>query len=594
MIEPRIYRAAFLPALFAVVVAMFSVETQPRALPQGLASDVLFEGSLAADTLRDIALRTPDRRPGSNDDIAAANRVRSTFRQSGFATTYDRFDDDGVPLVNVVGRRPGLSRRQIVVMAARDSAHPPDAPGSAADTAALLEMARVFEGRASNKTLVLASVDGSTRGDAGARRFPQTAGSPDLIDAVIVVSNLAANRSSGPLLVAWSNDPSRGSIGLARTVADAARSELGTIPNGEGVFSQFARLSVPIAPGAQGVLLPDGIEALRVSGSGELGPRKTGLADIDTERYGALGRAVLNTVSALDQSPPPKHGPDAYVTFAGKVLPAWTIQLVALSLTLPALVASIDALARARRRRQPVGRWAVWVAAGLVPFALALVMADFFVLVGLADDAPPAPLDPRLVTLDLRAVAALVATAFVAALAWVLARSSVIRRAGSLPDPSAPGAACVASLGLSVFCLVLALINPFAALLMVPAVHLWLLATLADVRPPASLALFLAGLVPGVGVTAYYAFRFDLAPPREAYYGFLLVTGGAASPLAIVGGCVLFALFGAVASIVLARVRADRDRERDHREQAPTRPRITGPAGHAGPGAIGGPQSIKR
>jgi hypothetical protein len=394
--------------------------------------------------------------------------------------------------------------------------------------------------------------------------------------------------------VAWSNDPQRGSIGLARTVANAARSELNSIPGGEGMFAQFARLALPIAPGGQGVLLPQGIEAIRVSGSGELRPEKTGLADIDTERYGALGRAVLDTVSALDQSEPPKHGPDAYVTFAGKVLPAWTIQLLALALTLPALVASIDAVARARRRRQPVGRWAIWAAAGVVPFVLALVVAELLVLVGLADDAPPAPLDPRLVELDIRAISALVVTGFTAALAWALARSPVIRRAGSLPDASAPGAGCAVSLGLSLLCLALAFVNPFAALLLVPALHFWLLATLADVRPPAALVLFLAGLVPALALGAYYAFRFHLGPPREAYYGFLLVTGGDAGPLSVLAGCVLLGLFGGVASIVVARLRNDRDRDRRDREQAPARPSISGPAGHAGPGAIGGPQSIRR
>ena len=71
----------------------------------------------------------------------------------------------------MIGRRAGRSRRQIVVVAARDAAGGPDAAGSAADTAALVELARVFEGRPSNKTLMLASVDGSTLGDVGVTRL---------------------------------------------------------------------------------------------------------------------------------------------------------------------------------------------------------------------------------------------------------------------------------------------------------------------------------------------------------------------------------------------------------------------------------------
>jgi len=42
--EPRVYRAAFIPALLVVVLTMFSLQGRPRPLPQGLAADVLFDG----------------------------------------------------------------------------------------------------------------------------------------------------------------------------------------------------------------------------------------------------------------------------------------------------------------------------------------------------------------------------------------------------------------------------------------------------------------------------------------------------------------------------------------------------------------------
>ena len=109
MIEPRIYRAAFLPALLALVVAMFALESQPRGLPQASPADVLFEGTSAANTARSIAGRAPDRRPGTSGDAATAQRVIASFKRSGFTTTVDRFDDDGMGMTNVVGTRPGLS-----------------------------------------------------------------------------------------------------------------------------------------------------------------------------------------------------------------------------------------------------------------------------------------------------------------------------------------------------------------------------------------------------------------------------------------------------------------------------------------------------
>jgi hypothetical protein len=589
VIEPRIYRAAFLPALFALVLVAFSLESPPRAAPQGLAADALFEGVGTASVVRDIASTTPDRRAGRPGDAAVASRVKQAFVSHGFTTTIDRFDQDGTKLVNVIGRRPGDTNKQIVVMAARDAATVPDEAGSAADTAALIEFARVFEGRAAKKTLVLASVDGSQLGDAGARRFADTLSERGDVEAVIVLSNLGAARSSGPLVVGWSNDVHRGNLGLERTVASSLREELASIPHQEGAFAQFARLTFPIAPGAQGVLLPDGIDAVRVSGSGELRPDDSG-RHVDVLRYGSLGRAALRMVSALDGVPEaPRHGPATYIQFAGKVMPVWPVRLLALAFLLPALIASVDAFARTRRRREPVLPWLVWLASALLPFVLGLALALLLVLVGLARDAPPAPLDPRSVALDTQAVCSLVATVFAILLAWILGRSSVIRRAASLPDPSAPGAACVASLAMCALVLVLVITNPFAALLLVPAVHLWMLGTMTEATWRTGAVMYLIGLLPIALVAAYYLVRLELGPIDGAWYLFLLVTGDQTGVLTTAGLVVLGAITGSVGAILLARARHGEPAgaRRGGGRPAEPAPSIFGPGGHAGPGAIG-------
>jgi hypothetical protein len=597
VIEPRIYRAGFLPALLALVLVAFSLVTAPKAVQQGLAADALFEGTAAVSMVRDIAKTTPDRRAGRPGDAAVASRVKQAFLSHGFPTTIDRFDENGTRLVNVVGRRPGNSSKQIVVMAARDAASVPDEAGSAADTAALIEFARVFEGRASQKTLVLASVDGSQLGEAGARRFAESIANPGDVVAVIVLSELGASHSSGPLVLGWSDGVGRGSVGVERTMASSLREELGSIPHQEGAFAQFARLTFPVAPGAQGELLHNGINALRISGSGELRPDPPD-KHVAVARYGALGRSALRVVSALDAAPdPPGHGPAVYIQFAGKLLPAWPVKLLALALLLPALMASVDALARTRRRREPVSPWLVWLASALLPFVLGLALALVLVLAGVANDAPPAPLDPRSVSLDGGAVGSLIATTLVVALAWVLGRSSVIRRAARLPDPSAPGAACVTSIALCVLATVLVFTNPYAAILLVPAVHLWMLATLTDVRWRGGTVMFLIGLIPVAAVALYYLVRFDLGPIDGAWYLFLLVTGNQTGVLTTAALVVLAAITGSVAAILLARVR--------HGEPAPPRgrgggggrrpaepqPSIFGPGGHAGPGAIGNARS---
>jgi hypothetical protein len=445
---------------------------------------------------------------------------------------------------------------------------------------------------------VLASVAGGQLGEAGARRFAEQLGDPKDVLAVIVLSDLGASRSRGALVLGWSNDVGRGNVAIERTVTASLREELGQVPHQEGAFAQFARLTFPVAPGAQGVLLDAGIDAVRLSGSGELRPEGAG-TQVDVQRYGALGRSALRVISALDASRSvPKHGPSAYVQVAGKLMPAWPVKLLALALLLPALIASIDAFARARRRHEPVSPWLVWLASALLPFVIGLALALLLVLVGAARDAPPAPLDPRSVSLDTGAIGSLAATTLAVAVAWVLARSSVIRRAATLPDASAPGAACVASLALCLLVLVLVFTNPFAALLLVPAAHLWMLGTLTEATWRTGVVMYVIGLLPLAFVAAYYMVRLDLGPLDGAWYLLLLVTGNQTGVLTTAALVVLAAIAGSVGAILLARARhGDFGPERGpgggrggpgRDEPAPS---IFGPGGHAGPGAIGNARS---
>jgi hypothetical protein len=195
--EPRVYRAAFIPALLAVVLTMFSLQGRPRPLPQGLAADVLFDGRVAAAEATAIADVAPDRRAGSDGDRQIARRVVSAFGDSGFRVELQRFSHADRQLVNVIGRRAGTSRRQIVIVADRDARAVPDAPGSAADTAALIELARALQGRPTDKTLVLVSLDGGTLGEVGARELLSDLPGPGLVDGVLAVSDLAAPRRRG-------------------------------------------------------------------------------------------------------------------------------------------------------------------------------------------------------------------------------------------------------------------------------------------------------------------------------------------------------------------------------------------------------------
>lgn len=593
MIEPRVYRAAFVPALLALVLTMFSLQSRPRPLPQGLAADVLFDGRLAAIETARIAEREPDRRPGRPGNLRTAQRVAELLDARGFPQPeMQRFTHDGKELVNVIARRAGELRRQIVIIAARDAAVVPEATGSAADTAALLELARVFEGRPARKTVVLASVDGSNLGEVGTSRLLSELPSPEMVDGVLVMSDLSSPTRRGAFVQAWSNDSSRAGIGLQRTVSESLRQEFEFDPATPGTFGQLARLSFPVGIGPQGVLLDAGYDAVRISGSGELPPAGNGpVESIDEDTIGPLGRATLRTFTALDLGPRPEHGPESYVTAVSQVMPGWVLSLLAGTLLLPALVAAVDAFARCRRERIDVLPWMRWLGAWTAPFLAGYALAELLALTGATPSPPPAPVPPGVFGVDGAALGVLAGVAVAMALAFVLARWLSARPDRRLAAPGGPGAAVAVALVLGVSSLLLWVANPYAGLLVVPAAHLWLLALLLTGPPPRRLrALLLTlGALPPLLVAVYYLFALSIDPLEGAWYLLLLVTGHTVAPGTTFLGCVLLGTLCAAAELVYRQpgvAPAD--------ESSPEGPSVYGPGAYAGPGSLGGTKSALR
>jgi hypothetical protein len=592
VIEPRVYRAAFIPALVVLVLAMFSFQSRPRPLPQGLAADVLFDGRQAAQRATAIAEDAPDRRPGRPGNRATATLVAETLEQQGFRVERQVFGHAGRELENVIARRAGRLRNQIVIVAARDAAVVPDAPGSAADTAALLELGRVFSGRPSRKTLVLASVDGSTLGDVGAARLGQELGSPELIDAVLVVSELGSRDPGDAYAQAWSNDSRRAGIGLQRTVAESIREELDRAVEGTGVIGQLARLSFPIGIGAQGVLVDEGYDSVRISGSGELPPDGNGPVEaVDEDSLGTLGRATLRTVTAIDQDGRPAHGPDSYLIVVSQVLPGWVIALLGVTLLLPVLVTAIDALARARRRRIAAQPWLRWLGAWTAPFLAGLALAEVLALAGATPTPTPAPVPPAELPLDGPALGALGGVAAAMALAFALARFLAARPDAALKRPVGPGAAVALALVLGLAALVLWVVNPYAGLFAVPAAHLWALLALTRPVPRRRTRAIMIGLgiVPPLLVAVYYLASLSMDPLEAAWYLLMLITGDTVGVMTSLVACVMLGMLCATVEIA---VRMPEEREPDAPPDLGAS--IYGPGAYAGPGSLGGTESALR
>jgi len=586
VLDPRIYRAAFLPVVFALVLVGFSLRDQPPGATTSLAPDA-FDGAVAFAQLDTLAAAAPERLPGSPGDRLVAQRVREGLRANGFDVHERRFSaqtvDGRQEVETVYGERTGFSSRRVMVVAQRDAVGH-GARAQLSGTAALLELARVLGSRTLNRTLVLASVSG---GPAAARDLAQHAGGP--VDAVVVLGDVAGTETVRPLVVPWGDDAKTAPLELRRTVETALATETGLLSGRARPATQFVRLAFPLTLGLQGPFVGDGIPAVLLSASGERPPA----ADqaVSEERMETFGRAVLRTISALDGARA-MPAPEGYVLLERKLLPAWPVRLLGAVLLLPVLLATIDGFARVRRRHEPVGRWLLWVAACALPFVLGVVLTLLLKLSGLVDASPPGPVAAEWIPREGAALAAIAIVLVVVALAWFLLRPLVARLLGAPRDPSTPGAAAAVMLVLCAAGVVVWIVNPWTALLLVPALHLWLLAIAPETRihPLGALALFLVGLVPPLLVALSYLGQFGLDPLELAWMGLLLVAGGGVSLPAALGWAVVLGCAGAVLTIGARQALGEPPLPGG--PGAP--PSVRGPRTYAGPGSLGGTESALR
>ena len=583
MVDPRIYRASFVPALLALIVAMFSLGSRPSAQVSDLAPDA-FSGADAIADARSFVERFPDRRAGSPDDDALAAVVEARFRALGLETSRQRFfaDVDGSEreLSNVIGRLRGRSDREVVLLASRDAAASPGAP-SAADTAVLLELAQALDALDRTKTIVLVSTDGATAGNAGAHRFAERYPGRDKVDVAVVLEDLGAARPRKPFVVPWSTESARASVTAARSVEAALRRETGAAAGLESWLGQWIRLAWPLTLGEQGPLVSAGLDAVALSARGEV-PRDAGddqPARVSPERLTRFGRAAFAAALAFDSPRYSRARTNRDLVLGRNVLPGWSLALLAVTLALPVLVAGLDAVARARRRRAPVAAWATWALAPAAAFGIAAVAAVAFELVGWLPDSIEEAVAPPTAPSFGEAAPPLAALALLFAFAWVLVRRRLAggRRLGDV----AAGAAVIAPL-LGAEVVAVSLFNPYAGLVLVPAAHLALWAAW-PVRPRASLlgaALVGAGLALPALALLYYGARLDVGLSIETYA--LMVVGAFSGSLAsaVLGSLVA----GTIVSAVIVTLR-------NGTGEQPLDVTVRGPVTYAGPGSLGGTES---
>ena len=616
MLNGRLYRVAFAPFALALAVAAFSLTARPRPLTSTLAPDA-FEGAPALAELKSLAAEFPSRRPGSPGDGVLAKKIARTLEglgapgHGGFEVTMHEFQAqtaEGEPtLSTVIARRAGSSGGAPIVILAHRDAHGAGGSSSQAElsgTAALIELARVFAARETQRTIVLVSTSGGSGGDAGALDFatggldattsPSSASSPSAgIDAALVLGDVAGTSRHEPRVIPYSDAFGSAPESLQRTVAGAIAQNGGANPGAPSTIGQLAHLAFPLATGEQGALNASGLPAVLVQVTGEATP-PAGEA-VSAERLEAFGRAALSAVDALDAAPAIEAAPQTGLVIGGQVMGEWVLRLLLATLLFPPLVLLADGYARLRRRRGASGdremfRGLEWTGLCAVPFLAAAVFAKVLGRLG-ALPVPPMPVQASALSFGGSAVGGVLAVALVLVLAW-LAWPAAVRRLGLRVRPDDDGAGLAMLTVLLIVGVVVWLGNPYAALLLIGALHLWLLLVSPRTRPPrvAALSLVALALVPFALLIAFYARELGGGPGGIAWDAVLLIAGGHVGIVATV----LWSLgFGCASAAALLATASEAELGDDGIDGG-TPLRIRGPLSYAGPGSLGGTESALR
>lgn len=602
MLNGRIYRAAFAPFVIALAIAAFSLTARPAPLHSTLAPDA-FDGQRALSEARRLAVEFPRLRPGGAGDERLAERVAHTIEGlggtagGGFSVHVRRVRaqtiDGEQTLATVIAQRPGATGESpIVIVAHRDAA----TSGSVAQlsgTAALVELARVFAARETDRAIVLVSSSGGSGGDAGAADFAAHA-LPGGADAAIVLGDLASTDADQPLVVPYSDGYGSAPDQLQRTVADAIEHESDIRPGAPSVIGQLAHLAFAFAPGEQGVLAAAGLPAVLMQVSGERGPSAG--APVSGERMEGLGRAALSAVDALDVAPDIESTPQTGLVLAHQIVPEWALRLLIGTLLIPVAAVLLDGLARARRRREPLVRWAAWTLICALPFLACALFAILLGSLGALAATPSIPVPAGAMRFDGAAATAVLSCMAVLGLAW-LGWPMLVRRLGLAVRPT-PEAAGADAAGIATLLVLLALacvvwvFNPYAALLIVPGLHLLLPIASPERRPRpiAGLALLALALIPLGLLVAFYVHQLGYGLGGLVWAAVLLFAGGHVGALAAAVWSIAFGCGVAIALVALTPP-ADPVGIGDDEHPEVT---IRGPLSYAGPGSLGGTESALR
>jgi hypothetical protein len=542
-VSTRIYRAAWLVVAVPVLVAAFSVGT-PVGLPPPRVQP-FFDQTTAVQFADELVSRYPNRSPGSDGQRNATEWVETQLRGYDFDVERQTFTAQ-IPglgereLTNLVAVAPPTdpaniqSQRMLVVLAHRDnvgSSQGADDNGSG--TGALLELARDLGSASLSHPIVLVSTDGGSYGGLGAAEFVKNHRFADRIAALV---NLDAIGGQAPPRIEFAGDTPRVPSPTLLATADAAIEQQAEVePRRPGALAQLVDLAFPFTFYEQGPFVSQGVPALTITtgGARPRPPEGDTLPRLNEDRVGELGRAAQMLLGSLDESAEVAGGTQSYLYFGTRLLYGWTLQLILVAALIPVLAATVDLFARCRRRhiallpalRSYLSRLCVWLWAG-VAFAV-------FVAVGLLPSGADRPIGPDTAAATDWPVAALAALVGISAFAWLIVRPR-LTRTRSVARQEELGGHLAAMLVLSVVALVVAAVNPYSLLFLLPSLHAWLwLPQLRDRGRAVQAVVYAAGFLGPLLLFASFASRFDMGLDAIWYLIALTAVGYVPIPLVL-------------------------------------------------------------
>ncbi len=480
MPDLKLYRVALVVAVVLAAASLLALKTPEQVAlstqPTG------FDGQAAMSALRTLAQDYPGRVAGSAADRRAAGWVAEQLTADGLTTHIDAFSATvaGRPalLNDVWGVSAAGLQGAIVVLAPRDS--PPlstqGADDDASGTAALLELASVFAGAAHSHPLVFVSTDGDVNGALGARAFLDRHRNLPIF-AVIALRRVAGRNVRTLTVDGWSARPLLAPPwlwSLARTAGRAGGQMNVLLPP---VTSQILRLAVPSGGGSQAPFVAAGLPAIELSAPG---PTRPAVADtLDTVSLDTLTRTGLAAellVSSLDGAPQPLQGSSSTVFFSSyRQLSGGVVVWILLVLMAPLALVTVDLVARAGRRRLPLGHAALRLALRAAPWLLTLLLVYLANLLSLLPGGFGGPVSPDAVVSHTPRYLRVLLILLFLALAYHYAMTIERRLARRYPADT-QAVVAVTHLALLVVAVLTLPINALSLALIVPAALLWPLA----------------------------------------------------------------------------------------------------------------------